>query len=77
MAHLAAAPDAYLLGARDFSGPFTLLDRATLENRRPDSLWAVPAEVIRGLESAGRIEHFDVEDTTQIGFRISAKGQVP
>jgi hypothetical protein len=25
VAHLAATPDAYLLGARDFSGPFTRL----------------------------------------------------
>ena len=74
-AYLEATPGAYLLGPRDLSGPFTLLDSAALENRRPDSLWAVPPEVIKGLESAGRIERFDVADKSQVGFRISVKSQ--
>lgn len=73
LAHLAITPDAYLLGNADFSSLFTLLDRATLENRRPDSLWAIPGESVRSLENAGLIERFQVADETQIGFRINAK----
>jgi hypothetical protein len=69
LAHLALTPDAYLLGNADFSSPFTLLDKATLENRRPDSLWAIPGEVVQRLEQAGLIVRFGVSDKTQIGFR--------
>ena len=70
LAHLASTPDAYLLGNADFSSPFTLLDRATVENRRPDSLWAVPGDVVQRLEQADIIKSFGVSDKTQIGFRI-------
>ena len=73
LAHLESSPDAYLLGNADFVSPFTLLDRVTLENRRTDSLWAVPGDVVQRLETSGIIERFDVSDVKQIGFRSSRR----
>jgi hypothetical protein len=71
--YLRATPDARLLGP---SGPFTLLDRAALENLDSDSLHTVPGDVVRELEIAGHIEPFDVADKTRVAFRISTKGRI-
>jgi hypothetical protein len=75
LTHLESAPDAYLLRLCDFFGLFTLWDRLTLENPRPDSVWAIPGEVLQRLESAGHIKRFEVPDKTQIGLRISTKAR--
>jgi hypothetical protein len=74
LAHLRMAPDAYLIGKADFSGPFTLLDKATLENPRPDWIWAIPGDTVRRLEQTVDIERFNVSDASKVGFRISSPG---
>jgi hypothetical protein len=69
LAHLKLT-DSYLIGPVDFSGLFTQLDKATLSNRKPDSVGVLPGDVVQRLETGGHIRRFAVANKDKIGFRI-------
>jgi hypothetical protein len=70
VAHLKMVSDTYLLGPVDFSAPFRLLDRESLESPRTGSFWLLPGKVVQELERLSQIRRFEVNNKTEIGFRI-------